>query len=91
LILPENRSARRTGFGDSGKLYRDLIERSDIIDVVSSYVGLSRRRRIRGLVPLHNERTPSFYVSADRQVYHCFGCGAGGGVVNFIMSIENLG
>jgi len=69
-----------------------LIERSDIIDVVSSYVGLSRKGgEYAGLCPFHNERTPSFYVSADRQVYHCFGCGAGGGVVNFIMSIENLG
>ncbi len=69
-----------------------LVERSDIVDVVSSYVRLSRRGgEYAGLCPFHNERTPSFYVSADRQAYHCFGCGAGGGVIHFIMSIENLG
>ncbi len=56
-----------------------LVERSDIVDVVSSYVRLSRRGgEYAGLCPFHNEKTPSFYVSAERQVYHCFGCGAGG-------------
>ncbi len=43
-----------------------------------------------GLCPFHNEKTPSFSVSPDRQIYHCFGCGKGGGVINFIMEIENL-
>jgi DNA primase len=68
-----------------------LIERSDIVDVVSSYVQLSKKGGSHmGLCPFHNEKTASFSVSAERQVYHCFGCGAGGGVINFIMSIENL-
>ena len=68
-----------------------LIERSDIVDVISSYVQLNKKGGSHmGLCPFHNEKTPSFSVSADRQVYHCFGCGVGGGVINFIMSIENL-
>ncbi len=75
-----------------GSFIDTLIERSDIVDVISSYVSLNRKGgEYAGLCPFHNEKTPSFYVSADRQVYHCFGCGAGGGVVNFIMSIENIG
>lgn len=69
----------------------ELVERSDICDVVSSYVSLSRKGgNMFGLCPFHNEKTPSFSVSPDRQIYHCFGCGKGGGVINFIMSIENL-
>jgi DNA primase len=68
-----------------------LIERSDIVDVVSSYVQLTKRgSSLMGLCPFHNEYTPAFSVSADKQLYHCFGCGAGGSVINFIMSIENL-
>lgn len=68
-----------------------LLERSDIVDVVSSYVQLTKRgSSLMGLCPFHNEKTPSFSVSADKQLYHCFGCGAGGSVINFIMSIENL-
>ena len=42
------------------------------------------------MCPFHNEKTPSFSVSRDKQIYHCFGCGAGGGVINFIMRIENM-
>ncbi len=70
----------------------DLMDRSDIVDVVSSYVSLTKRSgsNLFGLCPFHSERTPSFSVSPDKQIYHCFGCGKGGGVVNFIMEIENL-
>ena len=66
--------------------------RSDIVDVVSGYVRLSRKSgsNLFGLCPFHSEKTPSFSVSPDKQIYHCFGCGKGGGVISFIMEIENL-
>ena len=69
----------------------ELISRSDIVDVVSSYVSLTRRGgNYFGLCPFHNEKTGSFSVSPDKQIYHCFGCKHGGGVISFIMEIENL-
>ena len=69
----------------------ELIARSDIVDVVSGYVALQRKGgNLFGLCPFHNEKTPSFSVSPDKQIYHCFGCKKGGGVINFIMDIENL-
>ncbi len=70
----------------------ELAARNDIVDVVSEYVHLGKRSgsNMFGLCPFHNEKTPSFSVSPDRQIYHCFGCGKGGGVINFIMEIENL-
>ena len=69
----------------------ELIARSDIVDVVGSYVALQRKGgNLFGLCPFHNEKTPSFSVSPDKQIYHCFGCKKGGGVINFIMEIENL-
>ncbi len=66
--------------------------RNDIVDVVSGYVRLGKRSgsNMFGLCPFHSEKTPSFSVSPDKQIYHCFGCGKGGGVINFIMEIENL-
>ncbi len=74
------------------KFIQDLVDRSDIVDVVSSYVRLSKRSgaNMFGLCPFHSEKTPSFSVSPDKQIYHCFGCGKGGGVISFIMEIENL-
>lgn len=70
----------------------ELAERNEISDVVGSYVHLSKRSgsNLFGLCPFHNEKTPSFSVSSDKQIYHCFGCGKGGGVINFIMEIEGL-
>ena len=71
---------------------QELIERNDITDVVGGYVRLTKRSGSNqfGLCPFHSEKTPSFSVSADKQIYHCFGCGKGGGVINFIMEIESL-
>ena len=71
----------------------ELTARNDIVDVVSDYVQLTKRSgsNMFGLCPFHSEKTPSFSVSQDRQSYHCFGCGKGGGVISFIMEIENLG
>lgn len=70
----------------------ELVERSDIVDVVSGYVRLGKKSgsNMFGLCPFHSEKTPSFSVSPDKQMYHCFGCGKGGGVINFVMEIENL-
>ena len=74
------------------KFIQDLVDRSDIVDVVGSYVRLSKKSgaNLFGLCPFHSEKTPSFSVSPDKQIYHCFGCGKGGGVISFIMEIENL-
>ena len=64
---------------------------NDIIDVVSEYVTLKRTGGYyKGLCPFHHEKTPSFTVTADKQIFHCFGCGASGNVLSFIMKIENL-
>lgn len=69
----------------------ELVARSDIADVVSGYVQLARKGgNLFGLCPFHSEKTPSFSVSPEKQIYHCFGCGKGGGVINFIMEIEGL-
>ena len=69
----------------------ELIARSDIVDVVGSYVQLTRKgANLFGLCPFHSEKTGSFSVSPDKQIYYCFGCKKGGGVVNFIMEEENL-
>ena len=71
---------------------QELVERNTIEDVVGEYVKFSRRSgaNLFGLCPFHSEKTPSFSVSPDKQIYHCFGCGKGGTVINFIMEIENL-
>ena len=69
----------------------ELTERNDIVDVVGSYVSLvSKSGSFWGCCPFHNEKTPSFHVLQDKQIYYCFGCKKGGGVVNFIMEQENL-
>lgn len=70
----------------------ELVARNDIVDVVSGYVRLGKKSgsNMFGLCPFHSEKTPSFSVSPDKQIYHCFGCGKGGGVISFIMEIENL-
>ena len=70
----------------------ELVERNDIVDVVGGYVRLGKKSgsNLFGLCPFHGEKTPSFSVSPDKQIYHCFGCGKGGGVINFIMEIEGL-
>ena len=65
--------------------------RSDIVDVISSYVKLQRKgSSYFGLCPFHNEKSPSFSVSPGKQMYYCFGCGAGGNVFTFIMEYENF-
>ena len=69
----------------------ELVARSDIVDVVSDYVSLTPKGgSFWGLCPFHGEKTASFHVLQDRQLYHCFGCGKGGGVLSFVMEVENL-
>ena len=69
----------------------EVREKSDIVDIVSQYVRLSRRGSLYfGLCPFHNEKTPSFSVTPSKQMYYCFGCGAGGDVFHFLMQYENL-
>ena len=65
--------------------------RTDIVEVISRYIPLQKAgRNYKAPCPFHNEKTPSFIVSPDKQIYHCFGCGAGGNVFSFIMKHENL-
>lgn len=69
----------------------ELYSKNDIVDVVSDYTTLTERGgRHWGLCPFHNEKTPSFSVSRDKQLYYCFGCKAGGNVTNFVMKVENV-
>ena len=69
----------------------ELNSRLSIVDVVSSYVTLNKRgANYWGLCPFHREKTPSFSVNEEKQIFHCFGCGKGGGAIRFVMEIENL-
>lgn len=69
----------------------EVYQRVNIVDVVSNYLTLQQKGRNHwGLCPFHNEKTPSFSVNADNNVYHCFGCKAGGNVVQFVMEMEKL-
>ena len=64
---------------------------ADLVEVVGSYIELKKKgRNFLGLCPFHGEKTPSFSVSPDKQIYKCFGCGEGGGVINFLMAIDTL-
>ncbi len=74
------------------RFIEEVIARNDIVEVVSEYVHLTKRSGANqfGLCPFHSEKTPSFSVTPDKQIYHCFGCGKGGNVIGFIMEIENL-
>ena len=72
------------------ELVEEIRERNDIVDVISSFVGLKRAgNSYTCCCPFHSEKTPSFHVSKTKQIYHCFGCGAGGNVVTFLMQYEN--
>lgn len=75
----------------SDELIDDIKNSNDIVDIISQYVILKRSgRNFFGLCPFHKEKTPSFSVSPDKQIFHCFGCGAGGNVIHFISKIENV-
>ena len=75
----------------SDEILNDVRQSNDIVDVISQYVHLKRSgRNFFGLCPFHNEKSPSFSVSPDKQIFHCFGCGVGGNVFTFISKIEGL-
>ena len=66
--------------------------RADIIDIITPYVKLKKRgRNYFGVCPFHSEKTASFSVNSEKQIYKCFGCGKGGSSIDFIMEIERLG
>lgn len=72
------------------ELIEEVRMKNDIVDVISSYVKLQKKgSSYFGLCPFHNEKSPSFSVSRDKQMYYCFGCGAGGNVFTFLMEYEN--
>ena len=75
----------------SEEFIEEVRTQNNILDVISSYVTLTRRgANYFGLCPFHGEKTPSFSVSAQKQMYYCFGCGAGGNVISFLMEYENF-
>lgn len=75
----------------SDDIIAQICDENDIIDYVSGYVQLKKSGRdYSGLCPFHNEKTPSFHVSQEKQLFHCFGCGASGNLVQFVMKTENL-
>ena len=75
----------------SEELIEEIRNSNDIVDVISQYVILKRSgRNFFGLCPFHKEKSPSFSVSPDKQIFHCFGCGVGGNVIHFVSKIENL-
>ncbi len=75
----------------SDELIDEIRNRTDIVDIISQYVVLKRSgRNFFGLCPFHKEKSPSFSVSPDKQIFHCFGCGVGGNVFHFVSKIENI-
>ena len=79
----------------SGFIPEDILEevrnRCDIVEIINGYIPLKRAgASYKAPCPFHNEKTPSFSVSPSKQIYHCFGCGAGGNVFNFVMQYEKL-
>lgn len=76
----------------SDEILDDVKSSNDIVDVISQYISLKRSgRNYFGLCPFHNEKSPSFSVSPDKQIFHCFGCGVGGNIITFISKIEGIG
>ncbi|SJZ32933.1 DNA primase [Garciella nitratireducens] len=75
----------------SEELIEEVRSRNDIVDVIAGYITLKKSgTSYKAKCPFHTEKTPSFSVSPDKQIFHCFGCGVGGNVITFIMKIENL-
>ena len=75
----------------SSDLIEEVISQNDIVEVVSEYVTLKKSgRNYMGLCPFHREKSPSFCVSMDKQIFKCFGCSEGGNVITFSMKIESL-
>jgi DNA primase len=76
---------------DYQKLLEEIKSKIDIVDFISEYINLSKTgQNYRALCPFHPEKTPSFFVSPSKQIFHCFGCGKGGDVLSFLMEYEKL-
>ncbi len=76
---------------NSNSVVSEIISHADIVQIISDYVTLKKAGKgFKGLCPFHSEKTPSFNVNPEKQMYHCFGCGAGGNVITFISKIENI-
>lgn len=74
-----------------GNIFDYIMDQVNLIDVISSYINIERSgKNYKGLCPFHNEKTASFIISEEKQLYHCFGCGASGNVITFITQYENL-
>jgi len=75
----------------SQNILDEIKMKADIVDIISGYIPLRKiGRNFKALCPFHSEKTPSFIVSPAKQIYHCFGCGEGGNVFNFVMKLEHL-
>ena len=73
------------------EVINQVIERSDIVELIGNYAALKKAgRNFKALCPFHNEKSPSFVVNPDKQIFHCFGCGVGGNAVGFLMRQEHL-
>jgi len=73
------------------EVINQVIQRSDIVEIIGAYTALKKAgRNFKALCPFHHEKTPSFVVNPDKQIYHCFGCGVGGNAVGFLMRQEHL-
>ena len=73
------------------EIIAQVLDRCDIVELISEYVTLKKAgRNFKACCPFHHEKTPSFVVNRDKQIYHCFGCGAGGNVIGFLMSHDHM-
>src|SRR5210317_225061 len=85
----------RTVFDDNMRIPEQQIDQirdtADVVDIISSYVQLKKRgKNFIGLCPFHQEKTPSFTVSEEKQIFHCFGCATGGNVFKFLMDYKSI-
>ena len=73
------------------EIIREILANTDIVDILSAHLALQPSgKNYRALCPFHSEKTPSFLVSREKQIYHCFGCGEGGNALTFLMKYEKL-
>ncbi|PIZ15194.1 DNA primase, partial [Candidatus Desantisbacteria bacterium CG_4_10_14_0_8_um_filter_39_17] len=72
-------------------IIEQIRENADIVEIASGYINLKKTgRNYKALCPFHVEKTPSFIVNSEKQIFHCFGCGVGGNVFNLVMKMENI-
>ena len=84
------RKSRLKGYIPADKI-EEIKGRADIVHLISEYITLKKAgRNFLGLCPFHKEKSPSFTVSDDKQIFYCFGCGEGGNVITFLMKINNI-